>query len=117
MDAKQQQLISVATRLMILTIPAVVTTTLVWGVSLVVWISLYQQNMKVYYPTRWILHVFVLPIDGIANFLCIYLNFKFARGCYEKLCCGISRFCENCWGIVTELKLEQMRKEKMQQML
>ena len=114
---KQQQLIAVATRLMILTVPAVVTTTLVWAISLTAWIALYNNNMNIYHLFRWLLHVFFLPLDGVANFLCVYLNFKFSRTLYNRLCCGINRFCENCWAIVTELKVEQMRKERIAEVL
>ncbi len=45
---------------MILSIPAIITTTLVWSISLIAWIAYYYNNDKLYDPTRYIVYYMYL---------------------------------------------------------
>lgn len=97
LNEQQERLLSLTVRLIILTVPAMLSTSIVWIVSLIGWtFQYYQGSDNIYYVAIiWILHVMIIPFDSICNFLCVYLAFDFVQEYYNFLCCFLHNCCYN----------------------
>eukprot|EP01084_Bolivina_argentea_P165877 288099_1 len=105
LNEKQKRLIAVTIRLIILTLPAMITTSLVWIVSLSSWYLHYFGPKNIYMINNWILHVIIVPCDSMSNFLCVYLAFDFVAQYYDIVCCCIHTKCYNMFEKIIQRKI------------
>merc|ERR1712228_1162957 len=94
LNDKQNRLISLTVRLIVLTVPAMISTSFVWIASLISWCLEYFGFEEMYKMVHWTLRVVIVPSDTILNFLCVYLAFDFVVQYYTLLCC-VHKMCEN----------------------
>ena len=110
LNGNQQRLISLTVRLIVLTVPAMISTSVVWIVSLTAWyLDYFVDNDGKYRQVHedkvyWTLRVIIIPIDTVLNFLCVYLAFDFVSHWYKRICC-VSEICENLFKIAIKKRI------------
>ena len=91
---------------------------LLWTISTWSWILNDNDPTAPILPTLTnTLHAFLIPLDIITNFLCIYLNFDFTKRFYRCICCGFDKCCLTCCKCITELRIvkEEQREFELSQ--
>lgn len=118
LNVTQQKMIMIATKMVILTLPAMLSSCILWTVSTWSWILNDNDPTAPILPILTnTLHAVLIPLDIITNFLCIYLNFDFTKRLYRCICCGFDKCCLNCCKCITELRIvkEEQREFELSQ--
>jgi len=113
LSESQQKLIYVATKLVVITLPALLSTTVLWSVSTCAWfVEDTHPNSRMLPLLIHGLHALFVPINIVCNFCCIYLHFEFNKKVYSILCYSLDKCCLKCCIYITGLRIvEQTRKQ------
>ena len=115
LNANQNRMIVILTRLIILTLPAMFSSVLLWTISTWSWILTdTDSNAPILHKFTNILHAFLIPLDIVTNFLCIYLNFHFTKRLYRIICCGFDKCCLECCKCIIQCRIVKQEKRDYQ---